>query len=196
VTAAASVPASAPAPSPAPSLAVERPASQPTVPRDKSFVVGLGLGLATNFTAVVSPTLYLEAGALLPVLQRRLAVLLRASAHFARISSASEPGATATEVATALSLCLRYAHPLPWLTVSAVLGPALGIAYAEIDVPTRRVAVVQAVGGIDAGVGAARSLGPGEIFLELAYRWLRHDTAVFSFDAGGFLAALGYRLAI
>jgi len=161
------------------------------------LLLGGSVGLVSNFEAVLSPTVQLEAGYRLPWLRGRLIATLRAGYHYARKTREEEPRATANQYSIPIALGLKLEFPY-WLVVPYGSANVLfGVMVGRLKVVGQDEIFRTELGlGADVGVGGALAFGPGDLFTEVRFGWMRgaNEDGLFELDGGGLVPVVGYRV--
>ncbi|MBN2496184.1 MAG: PEGA domain-containing protein [Deltaproteobacteria bacterium] len=170
------------------------------------LVVGLDLGLVTNFDSLLAPRLRLDAGWMLPFWGRRLCVGLSTGLHGARMSSTAhgiEPADLDVDGellawTTQLGVTLRL---LPDHPFSPYLGfdGGLSLVWQRLTPQGFSTQGFRSTAGVFRAAGGLEyRLGPGVVFLQASYQHLRLDGSRGGFQGllGGLDAGCGYRLMI
>ncbi|MEE8408337.1 MAG: hypothetical protein V3T05_01905, partial [Myxococcota bacterium] len=158
-----------------------------------TIILGGAVGFVTNFEGVLSPTLTVEAGSRLPFVDERLAASIRVGYHFAKVTRAGTPSIDATQHAIPIAVGARW--DLPPIGVVPYVGGSmlLGVLHARFDDPGQPAETLVGFGA-EGAVGAWWKLGPGSLFAEVRYGWMRRSSDTFDLDGGGLVPVAGYRI--
>lgn len=166
----------------------EWPLARPEAP---PFVVGLFAGGLFNGGAVTSPSAVASVGYRLPVLQRRLAIELRAGVYATRAeTTVGNLTVSGSGWLLPFSLLVGWHQSVGAYVLRGALGPGLQVGFFEVDGQRSTAAAP----GLDVVAGVGRRLGPGRVEAELGFAYARFSTPSLRMNAGGFGVRVGYAL--
>jgi hypothetical protein len=177
------------------------PASRPGAgPRDRGLDVGARVGVFHNLGEVTTARMAVQARYRPPILRRRLGAALAVGYYTATAGTPAGGGLPAVDSrlhGVPLELVLFYVQPLRVVDLYVGVGLDVSLLRSRVSADTQptweRTGVE--LGGLGV-VGAERGLGPGRLYVEVAYERASRSTGLLAMDPGGISASLGYRVGV
>jgi len=183
-------------------LALER-AGEPAVPAARLPLLpavrlraGVSAGAVANFAAPIAPQVALEADYKLARVLGGLGATVRVGYHQKQLSTSGALAASAVQHSVPLMvggrLALLHGPVVPY--AGAGVLAALFVSTVRVEGQAEDERSVWGLGlEATAGCELAR-LGPGSVFGEARWAWLRARAREVAYDGGGLAIAVGYRL--
>ncbi|MBI3179273.1 MAG: hypothetical protein HYZ27_06400, partial [Deltaproteobacteria bacterium] len=163
--------------------------------RGAAVHVGASLGVVSNFSQVLAPSLAGELSCAPAAFPESLSLFVRVGYHTSKLASDDAGDVQAVQHAVPIALGARFditrGALIPYARAAVLTGIFYGRIESELDGVIERT---QAGMGGEGGAGVSWPLGRGDAFAEMRYAWLRRQGRVFKFDGGGLAPAVGFRL--